>query len=442
MKTQFPSHFGKIFGFTLLVFTFLGCDLLGLTDPEGEGEEQNIEYKSNTVVLEGINTLALQDTSGGVYTFDKDQLSSADIKIRAGQVLLIEDHSLVRIVSVEETPLGIDAVTEPAVLTDAIQNGTLNFEKEVGFSADNLADLVIDGNHSVSPKLTSTGSINYETTVNGTKVNMKLTPSGDKAEVELRVEITDKVVLVGTGSITKFNVDHTLDIINGRTMNWEYNSSDYKAEMDIQLAGALAGPTDVALRLPQSLEIKIPIFIPNVPIPIHIGVGFKLVANIDLPEVYQASSQLSTKMSYSGSQGFKYQGASLDYSGNVGGVEFGQYTHTSAALPGYQLVVTFGPVPTFGLYIFGSQVAFVDARFIVAQQFFVTPTLDVRVCREAAVSMAITGGYSLSMFGLTIGAGQHNFYENYAEERSDTCEAGSSLQDEIHSHFSNDVVSL
>jgi len=439
---QFPYHQFIVFSFTLGLFSFLGCDLLGLTDPEEEGEEQTIEYKSNTVVLEGINTLALQDTSGGVYTFDKDQLSTADIQIRAGQVLLVEDHSLVRIMSVEETALGIDAVTQPAVLTDAIQNGTLNFQKEIGFSADGVADLVIDGNHSVSPKISSTGSINYETTVNGTKVNMKLTPSGDKAEVELKVEITDKVVLLGTGSITKFNVDHTLDIISGRTTNWQYNSSDYKAEMDIQLAGALAGPTDVALRLPQSLEIKIPIPIPGVPIPVHIGVGFKLVANIDMPEVYQASSQLTTKMSYSGSQGFKYQGTSLDYSGNVGSVEFGQYTHTSAALPGYQMVVTFGPVPTFGLYIFGSQVAYVDARFIVAQQFFVTPTLDVRVCREAAVSLAITGGYTLGMFGLTIASGQHNFYENYAEERSDTCEAGSSIQDEIHSYFSDDVASL
>jgi len=441
MKKQSPKIFSALAVSAFALMSLAGCDLLGLTEEGEEGEEQAIEYKSNTVLFEGINTLALQDTSGGVYSFDKDQLDTAGITIRAGQVLLIEDHSLVRATEVNETQLGIDVKTQPAVLTDAIQNGTLDFQKEVGFSTSNAPELVIDGNHRVMPKVVGNNSINYSTSINGTAVKMILTPRGNSADVTLEVAVTGKVKLIGTGSMTNFQVDHSLDIINGNTSNWQYNSSDYKIDMDISLAGAISGPTDVLLALPKSLELKIPVPVGTLPIPVHIGVGFKLLAKVDLPEAYQASSTMTTKMSYSGSQGFKYEGASLDFTGQVGPVQFGDYEFTTAALPGYQMSLTFAPVPTFGLYVFGTNVAYVDARFIVVTQLLVTPTIAPRVCKEAAVSMAITGGWTLGMFGLTLASGTHKFNDLYNETRSDGCETGgaSSIRKSVETLFEHPI---
>ncbi len=411
------------------------CDFLGLNDDEGDEGESNIEWKSQVILFEGLQTLVLQDTSGGVYSFDKDQLDEADIDIKPGKVLVIEDHSLVKVVSVEETQLGIDVVTSPAVLTDAIRNGELNFSKVIKFSEGSAPELYIDATHRVSPKITRNGSISYETEIDGLTIKMSLTPGSGSSEISLSIsDSEDRIAMVGTGMLTEFRVDQTMNIINGRTDGWDFNATDYRADMTVQMAAGLSGPSEIALRLPEALELKIPIPVAG-PIPVYIGVGFKLVATIDVPRVLAASSTMESQFSYSGTQGFSYSGTSLDFSGQAGNVEFGQFSSTSGALPGAQVGLTFGPVPSFGLYIFGSQVAFIDARFIAVSQFLITPPPISIACREAAILMKITGGFKLEMMGITLASGEHDFYEDYAEERTSSCPDNSSFREDIEGQF-------
>ena len=145
-------------------------------------------------------------------------------------------------------------------------------------------------------------------------ISVKVTPNSSAGQLEVRIQVDRSVgggtvdfPAVATGTIRLFRHALDLEIRDGVTENWGFSTRDLEFNVDVEVAGADAGTASTTLVLPGPFQLRFPIPT-TLPLGLNVAVTFNLVADVELPALASASTQLSATFRYEGSAGFHRTG--------------------------------------------------------------------------------------------------------------------------------------
>ena len=326
-----------------------------------------VERRDGLAALKGIST------NGDLLLFAGG--SSAIAGLKPGSVLLIKGVLAKKVLAVEEDDGDIAVLTEPAGITDVIQDGHITYNYPVRFSHAGIvntalapdssendwfgSDLFVhrayaatppDANEEPSTGLTKT----FE--VKDWKVEVTGTPENDK--INLKVKATRegngfKATVIGDGYLQNFDAGGDLTVEHGKVEQLQIINRKLNGTMNFTWSVKL----DVADRPFQSVKIDIPVMV-NVPLAPLLG-GMPLFLVVDgavlIKPGFGGAEEISYgqfRITYDGTQSFKVHEGNIDDDGKVSGtVELVKWGNYSKVAP-IGLVVAFAAPRielTFGL---------------------------------------------------------------------------------------------
>jgi hypothetical protein len=268
------------------------------------------------------------------------------------------------------------------------------------------------------------GSIDYSAEVGGFKVSLSFTPVSSRNEftvmvvIEKGVEPAVEFRAVGTGRVSGFR--HLLDVAmtGGETSNWSFSMRNLDIELEVELAGANAGTLDLAHVLPEAFALRIPIPT-SLPLGLNIKISFGFTASLELPTLFNASTQASATFRYGGNAGFSWEGGVVQPSGTTSGDSI-QFSDPNTAGTQGPASASVGLVPRFSLNALSDQAsARIEPRFIVVGNL--RGDVLSGLCVEIGVQQSIVGVLTASWFGITIGELQHEFYKKFDSKDVGEC---------------------
>jgi hypothetical protein len=330
-----------------------------------KGSVTGLTYAPSVVTLErrdGLAALKEISTNGDLLLFSGKNSTIAALK--PGSVLLIKGLLAKKVLAVEEDEGDIAVLTEPAGLTDVVQDGHLTYDYPVRFSSGGIvntalapeasegewfaSDLFVGTAYAATPPDAAeapTTALTKTFEVKGWTVEVTATPQNDK--VNLRVKASKegngfKATVIGDGYLQNFDAGGDLTVEHGKVEQLEMINRKLNGTMNFTWSVKL----DVADRPFQSVKIEIPVMV-NVPLaPLLGGLPFFLVVDgaVLIKPGFGAAEEISYgefRITYDGTQRFKIHEGTVDPEGNVSGtVELLKWDNYSKIAP-VGLVVAF-----------------------------------------------------------------------------------------------------
>jgi hypothetical protein len=321
---------------------------------------------------EGLGALTGMSTNGDLFLFAGSNATIAALK--PGSVLLIKGVMAKKVLAAEVYDGDIAVLTEPAAITDVIQDGHVKYDYPVRFVAGSVlntaladdpadgwlaGDLFVKSAHAAgAPDAAEAPSAALSKTfsLKGWTVEVTGTPENDR--VKLRVKASQEgngfsATIIGDGYLQNFDAGGDLTVEHGKVEQLEMINRKLNGTMNFTWSVKL----DVAERPFQSVKIDIPVII-NIPLaPVLGGLPFFLAIDgaVLIKPGFGGAEEISYgefRITYDGTQRFKIHEGTVDPEGNVSGtVELLKWGNLTKIAP-VGLVVAFAAPKielTFGI---------------------------------------------------------------------------------------------
>lgn len=340
------------------------------------------------------------DTATQRYTFDAAALDQAGIALESGRVLLIDGVALRRIATVSDQGGNRVVTTTDAILTDAIQDGTIAWDEALLFTPEALSRMELvrpDGRLVTARSVSDNGAVTFSYTVGEYEYQLDISPSSGSAQVAVQVTKSTaqrtSARFTFTGTISQGRASGQVVVQSGQTQQFDYMNSGLQGTIDLDFAVAGEDTQDFSFEYPQPF-IRFPI--QAGPVPILVTLKLQVATRISVPLAFQASAQLKSRFVYSGDTGFSFAGGSFQNTSTMPAPTMGPSTADAAALIGgpVDAQIRLGiPRAEFGL--FGNTIVpFVRVELFAGTQLYWGP-----VCKTAKVQYLITAGADLQFLG-------------------------------------------
>ena len=270
-----------------------------------------------------------------------------------------------------------------------------------------------------------TEGLNYSGTVQGFEVEVSLTPTADRLNIDLKatraLAAGTKMEATVTGWVKGFTQETFLRYEDSTPTEMTSTALGVESELELKWAAAKLGEafTEVtSFKLPVSLPI--PFVIGPIPVIVSVGANLQVVPELSVDD---ASSGGSYKVSYRSDQGFEISGSSQSGIGKLLSSDIGVSGETVSAgwgVVGFALGVEF---PRLEISFFGTTSAFITLKTYSTSQWTpgTTLTSDIPPCQMGTTSIAAYAGYSLKLLGFTLGEKTEELwkteYEKFKDDR-------------------------
>lgn len=395
--------------------------------------DESFELRDDARIIEADlrdEALISADDEMGEYVFDSSALVAAGVDIQSGDTLLIADQSLIRVASVSESTGQLLVTGNPASLPDLVDDGFLQWD--LGLGSETLpAPVLIIGDEVVHSKGGAGlgDSIDYSTEVDGFSISVRVTPRSDAGQLEVQIQIersagggTVDFRAVATGTIRLFRHSLDLEIQSSETQSWAFGARNLEFELEVEAAGANAGSVSTTLVLPGPFQLRFPIPT-SLPLGLNLAVTFNLLAEVDLPPLASASTQLNATFRYQGSAGFRHAGtAGFTTDGSNGGTAVEVSDPNTAATSGPVGFTLAFSAPRIALNALADQVtARLDNIYSMAGQLLGAPISGL--CIESGAQHSLRGTVTAGFFGISLAEFSHEFYQDDLFKDTGDCEA-------------------
>ena len=370
------------------------------------GSTLDVTLTEDTVLLslESIASgLIGEDEASGSYRF-RPGTPGLD-QVRVGSVVILAGKALRRVSAIEDRSGEIVVSTEPATLNEAIQDGTIDWKRQLDFG-NNVADLggveVFWGDVALASQLSFDGeAISYSGQIRGFRVETTLTPQPGRLGIEMTIrkkgiakrqgnstlldlflpvvpmgsdqvqESEEDVLAVSAkGWISSFESSGEISYAGGELQGFTLMNTGMRGDLKLKfvaIGGASTIRTGVeVLSLPMKFQFP-PIMIGGwLPVSLTIGVTPRITAAVTSPN---ASSRGAFEIEYSADQGFSF------YSGIVDEVA---QLHSAALNIDLDSTISAGQVTT--AFSFGLQFPRIEVRVLGE---LVVPYLTMDTYRES-----------------------------------------------------------
>ncbi len=306
------------------------------------GSVEGLKYAPAVVAMdrkEGLAALKQISTSGALLLFAGHNSTIASLK--PGSVLLIKGLMAKKVLAVEEDDGDIGVLTEPAAITDVIQDGHLKYDYPVRFAQGGIintalaptksegifaSDFLVNTAFAAAPpdaEEAPSTAISKTFDVKAWTVEVTGTPESDR--IKLRVKVSKagngfSATVVGDGYLQNFDAGGDLTIEHGKVEQLEMINRKLNGTMNFTWSVKL----DVADRPFQSVKIDIPVIV-NIPLaPVLGGLPFFLAIDgaVLIKPAFGGAEEISYgefRITYDGTQRFKIHEGTADPDGNVSG---------------------------------------------------------------------------------------------------------------------------
>jgi hypothetical protein len=308
------------------------------------GTIAKVTFTGNTVHIDESavhRILKSVGSDGDIFVFN-----DSDERIRnlhPGQVILLDDVAVRKVVAVAKKDDLIVVGTDYASLPDFIQHGHLRWNAPIHFGS-----LLVQNNASpdfqllawaasLAPGRTvyaAPGALSYSGKVDGWDTGMSITPSSNRLDVTFKVARDYKgmnVMMSSKGFLKDFLSSADIEVAQGSVDDFSYNATNLNGEVDVQYAatrdGDAAGIDKPNIKLPALAKIPMPIG----------GIPFLLTinANIILKPGFGAKKEAASgsfQITYNGDEGFQVKGGNPQTNGTMDGSgSFGKIDTASLA---------------------------------------------------------------------------------------------------------------
>ncbi|MDQ2765861.1 MAG: hypothetical protein M3Y30_01780, partial [Gemmatimonadota bacterium] len=308
-----------------------------------KGSVTGLTYAPNVVQMEGREGLAaLKQISktGELLLFAGNNSTIASLK--PGSVLLIKGLMAKKVLAVQEEDGDIGVLTEPAALTDVVQDGHITYDYPVRFAHGAvintaLAPSAAEGDRFASHLFVNTAyaaeppdaagapstALTKTFDAKGWTVEVTATPEDNK--VKMRVKASKEgngfsAVVIGDGYLQNFDAGGDLTVEHGKVEQLQMINRKLNGTINFTWSVKL----DVAERPFQSVKIDIPVMI-NIPLaPVLGGLPFFIAIDgaVLIKPGFGGAEEISYgefRITYDGTQRFKIHEGTVDPEGNVTG---------------------------------------------------------------------------------------------------------------------------
>lgn len=408
-----------------------------------------VEYTPGTVILKKEQLpLIVKDEKTAVSTTDpvtKEQVTIdhhtftlSDIQLasslKAGTILIVHGRYLTRVKTVKTQGTQLVVETEPAKLTDAVKNGTIQWD--ITPDIHKMQTISVSGQpiKAVRRALGPDGSgYEYKYDWLDRKYTIWMNPHGTsenglpEIQVNFIVQKVDKDNGKVTGTFGAKGITRlprqatTIGIQNSTVTTFTSKSSALRSELTFEYVAkmSLGGTQDISFpKLTLSIPIQSLTSLP-VPLPLNINLGLAFSTTVNMPEVTSwASAKL--KLILDSDTGFEYKGPKIEANAKIHGYELGtsDWEIGMLSITPSPLEVRFDVAcPRMGLDLAGTELAWMAGVFSVRSKLLV-PSL----CKASFHQVRLDGGYSLSFLGLPIAEKTGAITEVSRTESSPECE--------------------
>ena len=294
------------------------------------GTIANVTLTSNTVRIDEPTThriLKSIGSDGDIFVFD-----SSDSRIQnlhEGQIFLLDDVAVRKVLAVAKKDNLIIVGTDYASLTDFIQQGQLKWTAPIKFGSMLAAkDSPVPSRPAPSMWFIPNGTVyaagtelSYSGKVDDWDTNMRVTPSSNRLDVAFKVFKSYQGMTVMTsakGYLKDFLSSADIQVAQGDLSNFSYDATNLNGEVNVQYAatrdGDAAGIDKPNIKLPPLAKIPMPID----------GIPFMLTinANLILKPGFGAKKEAASgsfQITYNGDEGFQVKGGSPQSSSTIDG---------------------------------------------------------------------------------------------------------------------------
>ena len=385
-----------------------------------------VTYKPGVVVVDAATVdTALRDMTDDGATFTFDAAAPGMDALQPGAVVLIWGLALRKIVSVDMQGATMVVHTDPAALTDAIQDGTIKWDQSIDFTTGGSGGfvasgggLVVDDAGMAAPRAgmrppiaaqgfkvgLKPGEESLSGTIAGYDYKLTFKPTPGRLEVDAEVSKKTSGIqlqITAKGFVNRFRTSADVAIVGGATTSASVQNSGIVGEMNLSFTAGKptndASSEEVILKIPFSFKIPIPMpggFPAFVQITANVAVVMALTST-------NASAVGNYILSFGGAAGFAAAGAG---DGNASGdmqsdprIADGTTT-TSLGVSAMGVLVGF---PHVGVGIGVSELqtmAYVSE--VTAAQMKTPGELGIKHCQQHSLSLSTNVGANATVFGL------------------------------------------
>lgn len=314
---------------------------------------------SSTVRIDEATTrriLKSVGSDGNIYVFD-----NTDGRIRnlqEGQVLLLENITVQKVLAVVRKDNLIIVGTDYASLPEFIQQGHLKWNAPIEFGSLFAQATGPRPSHFQTlwiPESTvyAAGTqLSFSGKVDGWDTSITVTPGSNRLDTAFKVARTYEgmsVMVSSKGYLKDFLSTADIQVSQGNVDNFAYDAKNLNGEMDVEYAatrgeGDAAGIDKPNIKLPPIAKIPMPIA----------GIPFMLTinANLILKPGFGAKKEAASgsfHISYSGDEGFQVKGGNAQPSGSIDGTGAFARITTSSLAPHAILIGIAAPKITLSL---------------------------------------------------------------------------------------------
>ena len=417
----------------------------------------DVTYKPGVVVVDQATVgAALRDMSDDGATFTFDASASGLDGLKPGAVVLVWGLALRKITSVDTQGTTLVVQTDPAALTDAIQDGTIRWDQAIDFTTGGSGNFVVSGGGQVlddagggdagvvddaaalddagaldgAPRRAGShrplttlgftvglkpGEESLSGKIDGYDYKLTFKPSPGRLEVD--AEVTKKtsgieLQISAKGFVNKFRTNADIAIAGGETTSASVQNTGLVGEIDLSFTAGkptnAQSSEDVILKIPFSFKIPIPMpggFPAFVQITANVAVVLALTST-------NASAVGNYVVPFHGAAGFATAGGASE--GNASGdmqsdPKIGDGTTTTSLGVSAMGVVVGFPHVGVGIGISELQtMAYVSE--VVAAQMKTPGELGLKHCQAHSLSLSTNVGATASVFGLSFSSKPKQVY--------------------------------
>ncbi len=387
---------------------------------------ENVKLDPKTLVTPSA---ALVSSAGSVgsHTFDTAKLGALAGALKKGRVLLVPGRVLGKVTSVTSDAGKTIVTTEFAALTDAFVDLKMGWDADLTVQKSNLAAFVMpDGRQFPLPdpvQYASNGvpfSGPMEWSLTDGKLTYKVKLDAQPNHIDTTIQVTRKLSTTGgmtyTGKlrIKPISVRGSGSIKGGKTKNIDLQQKNLGGELELSVAVAGGGTSEIKKDLPMPLFKWI---VMVGPIPVVITAKARVVGRATLPN--KGSALASAKYSFSGEAGFKFDGSKV---------------HVTAAFPkkviktndkftatgfiGQMVDAQFGVAfPVLGMAMFDS---FFMPELTPGAQLGVSLTWGP-VCQRGYLQFSLKASYDFKVFGVSLSQAKTTLFTERKDSKDKDC---------------------
>ena len=419
--------------------------------------DASFDDSATVVDSERMSAVVDADADSHEYTIDEDELGG---EVSEGDVLMLSGVALRKVTTVDRSGSEATVQTEQATLDEAISDGTVGWDSEVGldtaFSPDSENRETIDESANIEPvgmggggAVPPDGEMAYLTGIEmvGGEGVTPVPPSQIEAgegtlewtfvdadrEYTIRAELVDEeeatigiqvkqpaggdanLAMTARGTIGSMRSVAAAEYTDNELRSFELEQNNVAADIDLEIAAAGSKDGSIDWEFP-GIMFKYVIFAG--PVPVTLSFNTKLIGNITVPSV-EGSATGSATFNYRADTGFSYGGSDVNVEASVGDQPLQPDEADSAANIGQPVDLQFGAAfPRLEISVFDQVlIPYLEFGMTIGSRLTWGP-----LCKSSYVRMVINAGYDFEIMGVTLSSDEETLLEETERASGDSCE--------------------